>query len=160
MPKVTSTPVAKSVPFDNTSNSFTSTETQSAIEEAKLNAEGFPRAGIVLIANGTANNNDWICYNELVSGNKIVFPVNTKLNELTWTNTKVNVSFNLEIYKNGIAGGNLVYTYTVTSDADGLGYLAGINLSFNAGDWIRVKYIDTGTNCSDLVVTLWISRIA
>jgi hypothetical protein len=36
-PKITVTPVAKSVPFDNSSNGFVSTDTQSAIEEIKNN---------------------------------------------------------------------------------------------------------------------------
>jgi len=45
------TPVAKSVPFDNSTNGFASTDTQAAIEEVK----GKLKAGIVLAASFAGN---------------------------------------------------------------------------------------------------------
>lgn len=161
MPKgyANSSQVARSTPFDNSTNGFTSVETQSAIEEAKAQAEGFPRAGLILISNGTQGNNDWITYSELTPNNKIVFPTNTRINEITFSNANVDVEFDLQIFKNGIAVGNLIYTASFDTGASvDYGLITGVNLDFLAGDWIRIKYIDQGTNTSDLVVTLWISR--
>ena len=128
------------------------------IREAKQNAEGFPRAGIALIANGVVSNNQWVSYSELLPNVQIVFPVNTKLNELTWANTNTNVSFDLKFYKNGILDANLFYTYQVRNGTT-YGFQSGLNFTFNAGDWIRIKYIDQGTNVNDFALVLWISRI-
>ena len=154
-------PVADSVPFDNDSNGFTADDTQAAIEEAKQNAEGFPRAGIILVNNGTQGNNDWITYSNLTPDAKIVFPVNTKINEVTFANRKDDVEFTLKIFKNGITGGDLIDTWTFnTGSGVDFGFLDELDLSFAAGDWIRIQYQDDGTNTSDLVVTVWISRIA
>lgn len=155
------TQVAASVPFDTSNNDFPPEidDTQAAIEYAKQNAEGFPRAGISLVMNGTMSDGDWVTYSNLTPNRKIIFPVETKLNELTWDNDSTNVSFDLEIYKNGTAPANLVYTYEVRNNLDGFDYLQNIDLSFAAGDWIRIKYIDQGTNARDFVLTLWISRI-
>jgi hypothetical protein len=153
-------PVAESVPFDNGSNGFTADNTQKAIEEAKTNAEGFPRAGLPLIANGTVSNNQWIAYSELLPNTPIgPWAVNVKLQEISWSNTNTNVAFSLEFYKNGTAPGNLFYTMTVTSPNSGYGYVSGLNYSFVAGDYVRIKYIDQGTNCADFGLILWISRI-
>lgn len=154
-------PVAESVPFDNDTNGFTADNTQTAIEEAKQNAEGFPRAGIILVQNGTQGNGDWITYSNLTPDAKIVFPVNTRINEVTFANSSSDVEFSLVVYKNGIAGGNIVDTWTFdTGPGIDFGYLDGLALDFVAGDWIRLLYQDDGTNTSDLVVTIWISRIA
>lgn len=154
-------PVADEVPFNNDGNGFNSEDTQSAIEEAKQNAEGFPRAGIPLINNGTQGGGDWISYSNLTPNVEIIFPVKTKLNELTWGNSRDNVTFDLEIYKNGTTSGDLVRTLSITSSVNiKSGFIDTIDETFEAGDWIRIKYISQGTNTSDLVVLLWISRIA
>jgi len=150
-------PVCEQIPFSDPG--FTADNVCDGIIEAKLYAEGFPRAGIVLVNNGTQGNNDWIAYSNLTPDVKIVLPVNTKLHEITFGNSKTNVEFDLEFYKNGTAAGDIFYTYSVSSGADNYGYVAGLTYTFNAGDWIRIKYKDQGTNTSDLVVTLWISRI-
>jgi hypothetical protein len=152
--------LAEDIPFDNTLNTFTSDNVQDAIEEAKQNAEGFPRAGIILVNNGTQGNNDWITYSNLTPDVKIVFPVNTKINEVTFGNRNDDVEFDLEVYKNGITSGDLITTWSFnTGSGVDYGYITDLDLTFNEGDWIRLKYIDQGTNTSDLVVTIWISRI-
>ena len=154
------TQVAESVPFED--ENFTSKNTQDAIIEAKQNAEGFPRAGIPLINNGVQGNGDWIAYSNLTPSVEIIFPVKTKLNEITWSNDRDDVEFDLEIYKNGTSDpGDKVATYNINSSTnERSGFIDGISLEFEAGDWIRIKYIDQGTNTSDLVILLWISRIA
>lgn len=145
--------------FDNSSNSFLATNVQTAIEEAKATAQGFPRFSVTLMANGAQGNGNWITYNELLPNAKIVFPVNTKLNEITFSNNNSDVEFDLQIFKNGILAGNLVYTASFNTGV-GVDFasISSINIDFVAGDWIRIKYIDQGDNTSDLVVVLWASR--
>lgn len=162
---ISSTPVAKSTPFDNATNGFTATNTQAAIEEAKQNAEGFPRAGIPLTANGTVSDLAWITYSELLANPRILFPVKTSLKEFTWVNNNVNIRpLDFKFYKNGQLAGNLVYTYTPTAGerTNGYGYLAiPVSLTWNAGEslYVQVDYTAAGTSLSDLGALIWISRI-
>lgn len=153
-------PVSRQIPFDNATNGFTADEVQAAIEEAKLTAEGLPRLSINLINNGVTGNNDWISYSELTPNTNIIFPLPVRLSEIAWSNSNTSVEFSVEFYKNGRAGGDLLFTYgPVTSGAANFGYVSGLNYEFAAGDWIIPKYIDQGTNCSDLVLSLWLQRI-
>lgn len=159
-----STPVAKSVPFDNSTNLFASSDVQSAIEEAKQNAEGFPRAGLSLTYNGTVGNGAWITYSELLSGPRILFPVKIRLKELTWVNTNINLgAFTFVFYKNGQAAGNIVFTYTPTAAGlvNGYGYyIFATAFDFAAGDSLFVRHNrPSGTALSDLALTLWVARI-
>lgn len=151
------TPEANGVPFSD--DDFSSDNVHDAIVEAKQNAEGFPRAGIVLVHNGTIGNNDWLTYSSLTPDAKIVFPVKTKLNELTWANSKSSLDSDFEFYKNGTAAGDLIWTYQLRNTSDDFGYQLSVDLFFEAGDWIRILHKDFGTNPSDFVMTLWISRI-
>lgn len=152
--------VAEGVPFEG--DNFTSDNVQDAIIEAKENAEGFPRAGLALVYNGTLGDGDLISYSNLTPEVPIVFPVNTKLNELTFANNRNSVECDLLIYDGGVSGGTLIKTVSVSTGA-GVNYqsfdLNADNLTFNAGDFIQIEYSDQGTNARDMVVTLWISRI-
>lgn len=153
------TPVADSIPFDNSSNGFTNDKVQTAIEEAKQNSEGFPRAAIRGFYNGTVGNNSWLGPSELLSNTPLcVFPVNTKLNEITWANQNTNVAFRIE-FRTGSKTGTIFYTLTVTSPNVGYGYVSGLNFTFPAGTSIWAQYKDDGTNMSDASLDLWISRI-
>lgn len=151
--------VAKSIFF--TDIGFTSTNVQDAIIEAKQNAEGFPRAGIALIQNGSMGDNDLVSYSNLTPDTDIVFPVKTKLNELTFANSNTSVECDLEIYKNGTGGGNLIDTLNISTGGSRNAYfdLNADNITFEAGDYMKIIYKDQGTNASDMVVVLWISRI-
>ncbi len=155
------TQVASSTPFDNNGNGFVSEDTQSAIEEAKQNAEGFPRAGLSLIYNGTVGNNDLISYSNLTPAVPIVFPVNTKLNEITFANSRTGVDCDIEVWKDGVTTGTLVKTVNVSTGASNNDFfdINVDNITFNAGQIVQLRYIDQGTNASDLVIVLWISRI-
>jgi len=152
--------VAESVPFDNSDNDFTADNTQDAIEEAKQNAEGFPRAGIRVTANGIVGNNDWFGPTELLPDTPMaVFPVNTKINEITWSNRRTDVEFHIEFRRNSKTG-TIFHTLTVTSPNSGFGYESGLNYTFSPGDVVYAQYKDDGQNCSDMEVMLWISRIS
>lgn len=157
--KVKVSPVSKSVPFDNATNGFVSTDAQAAIEEAKQNAEGFPRAGIRSTYNGTVSANQWLGPSELHPNTPLfVCPVNLKLNELTWSNQSTNVAFRIQ-FRTVSKTGTIFYTLTVTSPNSGYGYISGINFTMNAGTILYAQYLDDGTNCSDMDLVLWVSRI-
>jgi hypothetical protein len=158
-------PVAKSTPFDNATNGFTATETQAAIEEAKATATGLPRLAITLTANGTATDLAWITYSEVLANPRILLPIKTRLKEFTWNNSNTSVrALNFLFYKNGQAGGNLVYTYTPPAGDRTAGYgyfIFPSNLDWNAGDslYVQVDYTAAGTSLSDLAAVCWISQI-
>lgn len=159
IPPVIRTQDAIDTPFDNSVNGFISDNTQEAIEEAKQNAEGFPRAGMRGVYNGTVGNNDWLGPNELLPNTPFgIFPVKTKINEITWTNQRVNVQFHVQ-FRLGSKTGTIFHTLTVTSPNPGYGYESGLNYILNPGDVIFAQYRDDGQNCSDMDLTLWISRI-
>ncbi len=160
------TPHAWTVPFEtepSRSNGFPIDveTTQEAIEYAKLYAEGFPRAGVPCIYNGTLSNNDWISYSNLTPSVPIPWAVSTKIHEITWSNkdSRDNRSFNLEIYKLVGTTQTLVTTLTVSNSTYHYGYWSGLSITFNAGEALRMRYKDTGLNCSDLVIVPWFSRI-
>lgn len=156
---INSTPVAKQVPFDNSTNGFVSSEAQSAIEEAKQNAQGFPRAAVRGTYNGTVSNNQWLGPQELLPNTPLcVFPVNTQLNEITWSNATANVAFSIQ-FRRGSKTGAIFYTLVVTSPNIGRGFINGLTFTFTAGEAIFCQYIDQGTNASDMNLDLWISRI-
>jgi len=153
---------AEETPFDNSTNDFISDNTQEAIEEAKQNAEGFPRAGIRSLQNGTVGNNDWLGPNELMPDTPMaVFPVKTKINEITWANDldRTNREFRIQ-FRSVSKTGAIFYTLDVNSPNPGYGYVANVDEVFNAGTAIFAQYLDDGNNCADLSVTLWISRVA
>lgn len=152
---------AENIPFDSDGTVFplTITDVQTAIEYAKQNAEGFPRAGIRGIYNGTVSNNNWLGPNELLPNTPFaVFPVNTKLNEITWSNQTSDVAFRIQ-FRKGSKTGAVFYTLTVTSPNPGYGYVAGLTETFVPGDVIYAQYLDDGQNCSDMDLMIWISRI-
>lgn len=154
--------VARSIFFDNSDTPFVSTNVQDAIQEARNTAEGFPRAGIALIQNGTSGDGDLISYSNLVPNTDIVFPVQTKLNELTFANNRNSVECDLELYLNGTAPGDLITTLSVSTGAgvrNQVFDLNSLNLTFAAGDFLKIIYRDIGTSARDMVIVLWISRI-
>jgi hypothetical protein len=155
---------AKNIDFNNTTNGFIAVDVQTAIEEAKQNSEGFPRAGLPLISNGIVSNGEYVTYSELLANKRILFPVTIRLKELTWNNTNLRLgAFNFEIYKNGIAPANLIYTYIAPAGdrTVGFGYFVfPVNVDIAAGEYIYIKYAKpSGTSLSDLALVLWISRI-
>lgn len=151
--------VASSVPFDNSTNGFIADDTQAAIEEARLYAQGFPRAGIRATANGTVGNNDWIGPNELLPNTPMLTaPVNLQINEITWSNQNTNVEFHIE-FRKGSKTGTIIYTLTVVSTNPGSGYVSGLALNLVPGDTVWAQYKDDGQNMSDMDLILWVSRI-
>lgn len=146
-------------PFDNSANDFIADNAQEAIEEARLFAQGFPRSGIRVTANGTVGNNDWLGPNELLPNTPMAtFPVKVQINEISWANQNTDVEFHIE-FRSASKTGTIFYTLTVTSPNSGSGFVNGLTFEFPAGTTIWAQYKDDGQNMSDAEVTLWISRI-
>jgi len=142
------------ISFDNTSNGFTSTNAQSAIEESKNTAVGKARFTIVTTFNSTVGNNNWLGYNELLPGNitPIRIPVSCVLKEITFSWSGAAVDGRYDLYKNGTAGGNIAYqTPNIVNQANGIN-ITGLNLSFVAGNFFIGRWIDNGDNPSDMAV--------
>lgn len=159
MSKIVISPVSSALPFDNTINGFTATNAQAAIEEAKQNAEGFPRAGVRSHYNGTLSNNNWMGPSEQLPNTPLlVVPVKTKINEISWANQTVNVGFTIQFRLNSRTG-TIFYSLVVTSPNSGYGYASGIDYTLQPGDSIHAQYKDQGTNVSDFDLILWISRV-
>lgn len=160
MSNITKNAVAVSVPFDNSTNGFVAQDTQAAIEEAKQNAEGFPRAGVRSTYNGTVTGSSWLGPNELLPNTPLLIaPVALKLNEISWANASTNVQFRIQ-FRTVSRTGTIFYTLTVTSPNSGYGIISGINFTIPAGTPIHAQYLDDGNNCSDLDLLLWVSRLA
>jgi hypothetical protein len=153
--------IASVIPFDNDSNGFAADEVQSAIEEARDTAAGFPRAGLTLVQNGTMSNNDLISYSHLTPNTPIIFPINTQLNEVTFSNNRLSVECDIEVWR-GLAGSGTLLTTLNVSTAGGrtaVFDLNGNNITFVPNEQLQLRYKDQGTNARDMVITLWISRI-
>lgn len=138
------------IPFDNSSNGFTSTDVQAAIEEAKATAAGKLRDSRYFIMNGTVSNGDWLAPSNLISDYKYIMTENLKFYGLSWScGNGDGRSFDLEFYKNGTDPGDLFYTYEVRNSTNDWDYITGLNYTFQAGDYMEVKYVDQGLNVSD-----------
>jgi hypothetical protein len=150
--------VARSTPFDNTGNGFTSTEVQGAIVEARDTASGKVRFAIPLINNSTLSNNQRIGYSELLPSTPVIVPRACILRELTFTNQSATADGRIDIYRRGTpastnatTGATLLQQWTFTNALSAV--LSGMAHSFAAGEEILLIYIDTGDNPSDACVT-------
>lgn len=159
------TPHAWTVPFEgdlDRGNGFPEDlSTQEAIEFAKQNAEGFPRAGIPLIYNGTVSNNAWISYSNLTPNVPIPWAVKTEIKELTWANqdSRDDRDFDLEIYRVQGNTQTVIATLSVRNSQYHYGYWSGLSYVFEAGEALRIRYKDQGKNCADLCLVPWFSRV-
>lgn len=149
-------PAAEGVPFDNSTNGFTSTDTQAAIEEIGTGL-ATTRFTIVTTFNGSIGNNQWLGYNELLPGNNVPIrlPVNCILKELSFSYSGTSVDGEFRLFKNGLVDPtNVVYTETFTNQDNGK-IVSSLNISLSSGDYIVGKWIDTGTNPSDLALVYY-----
>jgi len=145
--------IALTTPFDNSTNGFTADEVQSAIEEARQIALDLPVYTIPLIMNGTMSNGDWITYSNLTPDNSIRIPIKSELKAFTYDNTRTSVDFDMEFYLNGRT--TTKYATREVRNVDYGGIFTGLSDPFDPGDTLDIKYVDQGTNASDLTVILF-----
>lgn len=145
--------VARGTPFDNSTNGFTATQVQEAIEEAKATAPGFARASITTTFNGSIGNNQWLGYNELLPGDTVPIrlPWACVLKEISVSWVGAAVDGQIRIFKNGTTDPtNVVFTQTFTNQNGGSVFFP--NISFAANDQLRGRWIDQGDNPSDMAI--------
>lgn len=156
---LTRTQRADQTPFTPTGE-LTSDNVQDAIVEALNNAVAKPRLGIVTTHNGAIGNNQWLGYDNLLPGNQvpIIVPVNCQMKEITFSYVNASVDGKFQLYKNGLAGGNIVHTVQFTNQDSPL--VAVIpDIPFSASDYFVGRWVDEGTNPSDLAVTYFLQSV-
>lgn len=110
-PKINTTPVAKSVPFDNASNGFVSKESQSAIEEAKQLASKVSRGPAICGFDGNGSTGRWLEFfgNNPSNNSPFIVAENNELVAIS-ISASANSTGTVTIYKNGTAVENITLT--------------------------------------------------
>jgi hypothetical protein len=145
--------VSRGTPFDNSTNGFTATQAQAAIEEARDTAPGFARASITCVFNSTISNNQWLGFSDQLPGDAVPIriPWNCILKEIAVSWKALSVDGQMRFFKNGLVDpGNVVYTETFSNQDDGRVFYPDI--PFSAGDLLRGRWIDQGQNPSDMAL--------
>lgn len=137
---VGSTPVAKQIPFDNTTNGFDSDEVQSAIEEIGISASpGFTwgRPGNLLA-------NTWLL-NDGVASNltgRYISLANASIRQIFTANQNVD-NYTLTIYEHSGNGTNLTTLTTITV-TNARGNVINVNIPITSGKQLAVR-LTTGS---------------
>lgn len=148
-------PVAIGIPFDPTGSTLTSTNVEDAIKETLTTAPGKARATMSSLMNGAVGNNNWLGHNELLPGNTVPFriPWNCTLKEVSVTYPDLSVDGAMVFYVNGTSAGQIVFTETFTNVDGGKSFTA--NIALVAGDLLRLRWTDTGSNPSDMATDMF-----
>jgi len=156
-------PVAAAVPFDGTEDTngvpvvppFVAENARDGIIEARNQSVARIRTPIILLHNATMSNNFWHGYSELISSNTtpIVIPWNCTLKEYTFSSNKTSIDGRMDFYVNGTNAGNIVYGVQFNNVDNTL--IDYPNIQLNAGDLLRLRWVDQGTNPSDTVSVLF-----
>ncbi len=122
-PKISTTPVAKSVPFDNSTNGFTSKESQSAIEEAKQLASEVSRGPIICGFDGNGSTGRWLEFfsNNPSNNNPFIIAEPNQLIAIS-ISASSNSTGTITIFKNGIALTTISLTASRKNSVNGLSF--------------------------------------
>lgn len=104
---------------------------------------------LLLTHNGTLSNGQLIGANNLVN-QPIVIGFRSKLQKITFINSKSGADAVFDFYRNG-TGGSPFHTYTVVNASPNNDTVTGSPI-FEIGDTLDILYTDTGTNPSDMVM--------
>ena len=156
-------PVAVAVPFDGTEDSqgtpvappFVSENTRDGIIEARDQSVSRIRTAISLIHNGTMSNGFWHGYSDLLNSQNtpIVIPWNCTLLEYTFSANRNSMDGIMNFYKNGTGAGQIVHSVQFNNVNTTL--VDTPNISFNAGDLLRLRWVDQGQNPRDVASVLF-----
>jgi hypothetical protein len=143
------TQVAKSTPFDNATNSFTSTEVQSAIEEAKATAQGKARFAIQCGFDGTASTGRWLEFsaNSPSDGTPFTAPRALYLRETSLTAAN-NATTTITIYKN--IKTTPVSITTISLSGSSSASVTGLSISLPQNETVGVK-VTSGSSSKPMV---------
>ena len=157
MPKFKVTPVAESIPFEPTED-ISADNVQDAVSGGVNTALNTPRYSINCIHNGTVSNGTFIGYLNTIPGDStpIVIPVKSDFVEYTFSNSNSNADFTLEFRK----GSTTATPFHTISKVDTLNFVDIITPEeFLTGEEIYIKYVDDGTNASDVGLVLFFKAL-
>lgn len=149
---------ASDIPFDNSSNGFTATKTQAAIEEIRTSPVGvldtyvFSELGIAA--------NEWLEYGgSSIKSNETfaILPFSAKLIACTFSCDDGGSDTDIEVHKAPVGSGGSaakVATFEVRNRRVAR-FSDFTHVQFNAGDKFSVYMNDQGTNASNVVVKLY-----
>jgi hypothetical protein len=133
VPKHSSTPVAKVVPFDNTTPGaagLISTDVQSAIEEIRTEAEDSASPGFTWGSSGNTTSGSWLI-NDSVPSNKAgraIFLNNATL-EYVFVRCELAATFNLDFYEHDGITFTLITTVSIVAARGGAFPIASLPLT-------------------------------
>ncbi len=110
--------VATSTPFDNSGNGFVADNVQDAIEEAATGTVSSRTIEYSFFNSGANIKNKWLdieASNIPVNDTPAVVPFDAQLLGLTYSNSKDSSTIDIEIYKNGTAPGDKVFTWDINT---------------------------------------------
>lgn len=146
---------ANEVKFNNTGFLWTEAEeVQEAIVDSHSDAVSKPRFPIACIMNGTMSNGDFIRYSNLSASANLKMPIACEITEVTYSNSN-SASFDIVFYKNQTT--TPFRTYEIRNSLAGV--ITGFSQEFAQGDDLYMKYVDRGTNASDLNVVAYMRAI-
>lgn len=164
------TPVAESTPFEPERNpdyngevgTIESENVQDAIEEVFFNAPGKQaRFTLILTENGNLQDGQRFGYNELVTNTPVILPRKCRLKEVSYANDRSNADALFEFYRrnppetSSTPGPNATLEHTWNFTNLLTGSQTGLDILFEAGDEILVRFTDTGQNPRDSVMVLF-----
>lgn len=154
-------PVAQAVPFDGTEDSegnvvnppFVSENVKDGIIEARDEAPGKARAHRLFTHNGTLGDNFWHGYSNLIPSNTtpMIIPWDCVLKEYSLSANRPSMDGRMDFYLNGLTGGDIVYSIQFNNVNTTL--IDFPELSLNAGDLLRLRWVDQGQNPRDAIST-------
>jgi len=148
---------ASNIRFTPTS-SIAEINVQDAIGSGVNTALNTPRYGIPLIYNGVVSNNEFIGYSNLLPGDEtpIIIPVDSEITGYTFSNSRADASYTIELRKNS----ETATPFNTTSKITTKNFIQSeLSEEFAAGDSIFVKYLDDGVNASDVGILLTFKAI-
>ncbi len=118
-------PVARSTPFDNTSNTFISTNVQAAIEEAYQTAANASRGPTVCGFDGSASSGRWLEFyaNNPSDASPFIVAEPAELIALSIVTASTSATGTVTIYKNGVSIQTISLTAQKKNAISGLAHL-------------------------------------
>ena len=123
--------VARTVPFDNSTNGFGAENVQTAIEEIGSSSRGPTTCSF----DGTASSGRWLEFSANNPSNTVPFILaeNCELIAVSIVTSASSATGNVRIYKNGVSAQNITLT------AQKKNAISGLSISFAALDEISVQ---------------------
>lgn len=135
MTKIKITPVAKSMPFDNSTNGFSSANVQGAIEEGYVGAANASRGPTVCGFNGTASAGRWLEFFSKNPSNDAPFVLaeDSELIAVSLVSSSSSSTGTVSIFKNGVS----IQSISLTSQKKNA--ISGLSHSISSLDELSVQ---------------------